>query len=249
MKLTNTLLPFCLLFALPVFSQEIPYTSAPDTIYVGADGTFDAEPDVAIVQFNISTQEQKLKPAYEKAQKAAEQVRDVLRNNGIDPKEATISGFRIAPLYDWKGNGKRKIIAYRVNSAVKVRLKDFSKVAAIADEFGNLEVTEEQSINYIVENTDEAKARAVENAMRRAKANAESAAHVGGRELGNLLTAKVDVHESIIAPIVGRSFETLDVAAGLGKQQLAPPPPPPPADFGAEKVTITAHVSAMFGLR
>jgi uncharacterized protein YggE len=189
MKSAARLFPVLLLFVavLPALSQEAPRTLTPDTIYVGAEGTFDAEPDTAIVQFNISTQESKLKPAYEKAQKAAEQVRDVLRSNGIDPKEATISGFRIAPVYEWKGGGKRKLIAYKVNSAVTIRLKDFSKVAPIADEFGNLDITDEQSINYVVENTDSAKSKAVEDAMRRARSNAETAARVGGRELGKLV--------------------------------------------------------------
>ncbi len=253
MKSAGRLLPVVLLFTavIPALSQDAPRTLTPDTIYVGADGTFDAEPDTAIVQFNISTQENKLKPAYDKAEKAAEQVREVLRSNGIDPKEATISGFRIAPVYDWKGGGKRKLIAYKVNSAVTIRLKDFSKVAAISDAFGNLDVTDEQSINYVVENTEAAKTKAVEDAMRRARSNAETAARVGGRELGKLVTAKIDITETPILVTPAQSFESLMELRSptATRKEMVPPPPPPPAEFGAGKITIVAHVTALFGLK
>src|SRR4029078_9847717 len=142
-------------------SQEPQRTIQPDTIYVGADAKYEADPDTAVVQFNIGAQENALKDAYARAQKATEQIRQTLKANGIDPKEAQISSFQVAPVYDWK-SPKQKLIGYRVSSSITVKLRDFSKIGPIAESFGNMDVTENQSVNYTLENIDVAKAKAVE---------------------------------------------------------------------------------------
>ena len=102
-------------------SQEPQRTIQPDTIYDGADGKYEADPDTAVFQFNIGAKEDALKDAYARAQKATEQIRQTLKTNGIDPKEAQISSFQVAPVYDWK-SPKQKLIGYRVSSSITVKL-------------------------------------------------------------------------------------------------------------------------------
>src|SRR3989441_11246791 len=115
-------------------AQDRPtVTAQPNTVFVGADGRFEANPDTALVQFNISAQEDTSRAAYERASKAAEQVRQILRANGIEPKAAEIGYFSLQPVYDYK-NPKRKLVAYRVNANVSLKLKDFSKIAPIVQQ-------------------------------------------------------------------------------------------------------------------
>ena len=67
------------------FAQEHPaLTAAPNSVYVGADGKFESAPDTAVIQFNISVQEDTSQAAYQHASKEAEQVRQVLHANGIE---------------------------------------------------------------------------------------------------------------------------------------------------------------------
>lgn len=241
MKICRLLLPLVLLMtaALPVFAQDSQRSVIPDTIYVGADGKFEAEPDTAVVQFNIGAQETELKDAYARAQRAAEQIRQSLRSNGIDPKQAEISSFQVSPVYDWK-NPKRKLVAYRVSSNITVKVKDFSKVGPLAEQFANMDVTENQSISYTLENTEAAKAKAVDDAFRKAKSNALVVAQAGGRQLGNLVYASVDTSEMpIVRPMVMRAM------AGVAADKMAAPT----EEFSAQKITVTAHVNALFGLK
>src|SRR5438094_2151400 len=171
--------------AVLAIAQERPsVTAQPNTLYVGADGKFETGPDTALVQFNISAQEDSARAAYDRASRNAEQIRQILRSNGIDPKSAEIGYFSLEPVFDYK-NPKRKLVAYRVNSSVQLKLKDFSKIASIVQQLADTDVTENQSINYTLEDIDAAKAKAVEDAYRRARANAEAIARVGGRVLGN----------------------------------------------------------------
>ena len=46
----------------------------------------------------------------------------------FEPKSAEIGYFSLEPVYDYK-TAKRKLVAYRVNANVSLKLKDFSKIA------------------------------------------------------------------------------------------------------------------------
>ena len=123
----------CLVLALSVLvpsamlAQNGSGAPLPNTVWVGADGKYEADPDTALMQFNISAQEENLQAANTRASKAAEQVRQLLRTNGLDPKQAQMSMFSVQPVYDYK-NPKRKLVGYRVDSNIAIKIKDFSKI-------------------------------------------------------------------------------------------------------------------------
>ena len=221
--------------------QSAPVLQAQaNTVFVGADGKFEAAPDTATVQFNISAQENSARAVSDRASKAAEQIRQILRNNSIDPKDAQIGYFAIQPVYDYR-KPTRKLIAYRVNSSVMLKLKDFSKVAPITEQLSDMDVTENTSVNYTLENMDAAKTRAVQDAFHRAKSEAGAVAQAGGRTLGELSYASVDVQEQIRPMPVPMVRMSMGMAAANDAA-----PPPSPTDFTPQQITVTAHVNAMF---
>jgi uncharacterized protein len=221
-------------------AQERTLTPQPNTVWIGADGKFESEPDTAVVQFNISAQEEKLQDANQRATQAAEQVRQLLRSNGIDPKDAQLGRFAVQPVYDYK-NPKRKLVGYRVDTDISVKLKDFSKVGPIAEGLANMDVTSNQSISYQLDDMDGAKVKAVEDALRRARDEANAVARSSGRTLGDLSYASVDTFEPTpIRPMMmAREAAPMGVAAA----------PAPTAEFGAQKITVTAHVNALYMLK
>jgi uncharacterized protein YggE len=220
-------------------AQEHPAISAlPNSVYIGADGKFESAPDTAIIQFNISVQEDSAQNAYQHASKEAEQVRQVLHANGIEPKAANIGFLTVQPMYDWK-NPKQKVIGYRVSTDVSLKLKDFSKIGAITQQLADANLSETQTLNYTLENMDEAKNKAVEDAYRRAHNSADAIARASGRAVGELSYASVDTFENqrIIAP---RTRAMSAMANALS---------PPTEEFTPQTVTVTAHVNALFNLK
>ena len=211
-----------------------------NTVWVGADGKYEAEPDAALVQFNIAAQEQNSKDAYERASRASEQVRQLLKSDGIDPKSAQLSSFEIQPVYDYR-DPKHKVVAYRVSSSVSVKIKDFAKVGTIVQGLGDIDTTGEQSLSYTLENIDAAKQKAVQDAYQRARTSAETVAHAAGKSITELIYASVDTFEQIRPP---RPLMTSMRAMGAAAEVA-----PPTEEFGAQKVTVTAHVNALFGMR
>ncbi len=229
-------------FVVPISSlgQDRTSPQLANTVWVGADGKYEADPDTALMQFNISAQEDNLQAANARASKAADQVRQLLRSNGLDPKQAQVGMFSVQPVYDYK-NPKRKLVGYRVDTNISIKIKDFAKIGPITQGLADMDVTGNQSLSYILDDMDAAKIKAVEDALQRAHAEASAVARGGGRTLGELSYASVDTYEQprprpmmMAAPMAAKSADAMSA---------------PTEDFGAQKVTVTAHVNAMYNLK
>jgi uncharacterized protein len=230
-----------LILSIGMFAQEHPVVTAqPNSVYVGADGKFEAAPDIAQIQMNVSVQDDSPQAAYQRASKNVDQVRQVLRANGLDTKLATLGFLSVQPIYEWKP--KQRVIGYRVTTDVTLKLKDFSKIGPITQQLAEANVSETQTLNYILENMDEAKNHAVEDAYRRARNSAETVARASGRTLGDLSYASVDTFENprIVMPRMARAMSAVAPNAAT---------PAPTEDFSAQTVTVSAHVNALFNLK
>jgi uncharacterized protein YggE len=231
-----------LVFALVCVSaaqNSTPAAIQPNTIYAGADGKYEAAPDTAVITMDIGTQQDTSRAAFDKAAAAVERVRQALRNNGIDVKSAQFSSYQLQPMYDWK-NPKHRVIGYRVTSNVVLKLRDFSKVGALIEQLADIEDTQNQSISYTLEDIEQAKAKASEDALKKARIQATAVATAGGRNLGELLYASVDVNQPNIIPVFAPQRMAMAAPSAA---------PPPTAEFTPQTVTINAHVNALFALK
>ena len=210
-----------------------------NTIYAGADGKYEAAPDTAVLRFDIAAQDDVSRGAYDKAAAAAARAREVLTKNGIDTKAMQIGFYSVQPMYDWK-NPKHKIIGYRVSTNLTLKVRDFSKIGAIIEQTADLEDMQNQSLNYTLEDIEPAKAKAAEDALKKARNQAGAVASAGGRTLGELIYATVDVNQQVITPV------PMMARAGMVGGAAAPAPT---AEFTPQSVTINAHVNAMFALK
>lgn len=239
MKVPALISAAIILLAGSSIAQDHPsVTAQSNTVYVGADGKFEAAPDTAELQMNVSVQDNKPQGAYAQASKDVDQIRQMLRANGIDPKAATVGFFSVQPMYEW--NPKQRLIGYRVTTDVTLKLKDFSKIGPITQQLADANVSETQSLNYTLEDIDEAKNKAVEDAYRRARNSAGTIARASGRSLGELSYASVDTFEN---PRV-----VMPMARPMAKMN-AMVTPTPTEQFTPQNVTVTAHVNALFSLK
>jgi uncharacterized protein YggE len=225
-------------------SAQVPATPAAiqlNTIYAGADGKFEAAPDTAVIRMDIASQQETSRAAYDHAAIAVDHVRQVLKSNGIDLKAAQFGTYQMQPMYDWK-NPKHKVIGYRVASDVTLKLRDFTKIGSITEQLADIEDTQNQAVNYTLEDIEQAKAKASEDALKKAHNQAAAVATAGGRSLGDLLYASVDVNQANIVPVMYAQTAMARSAAPMAT-------PPPMTDFTPQTVTINAHVNALFALK
>ena len=223
--------------SLPAAAQDRSSGPVSNAVWVGADGKYESDPDTALVQFNISAQQEKLPDAMQRASQAVDQVRELLRSNGIDPKDAQFSRLATQPVYDYN-NPKRKLVGYRVEASISVKVKDFAKLGPITQGLSNMEVTN-TNMSYLLDDMDAAKNKAVKDGMRRAHEMAEVVAQAGGRSLGELSYASVDSYEPQPIRAMPRMMKAEGGVGGAA----------PNAEFSAEKITVTAHVNALYNLK
>jgi len=96
MKVPILISAVVLFLAVSLMAQDHPsVTAQPNTVYVGADGKFEAAPDTAELQMNVSAQDDNSQNAYQRAAKNVDQIRQILRANGLDPKAATVGFFSV----------------------------------------------------------------------------------------------------------------------------------------------------------
>jgi uncharacterized protein len=210
-----------------------------NTIYAGADGKYEAAPDTAMIRMDIAAQQDTSRAAYNKAAVAVDRVRQVMKNNGIDVKAAQFSLYQMQPVYDWK-DPKRRILGYRAISDVTLKLRDFTKIGDLIEQLAGIEDTQNQSISYTLEDIEQAKAKASEDAFKKARLQAGAVAAAGGRPLGELLYASVDVNQPAMIPVFAQSMKSMAAPSAT---------PAPTAEFTPQAVTINAHVNALFALK
>jgi uncharacterized protein YggE len=220
-------------------AAQTPTAVQLNTVYAGADGKFEAAPDTAVLSLNVSSQQNTAREANDKIAAAAERVRTVLRNNGLDPKAAQVGYYAVQPVYDWK-NPKHKVIAFVVNTSITLKLRDFTKIGPITDQLADIEEAQNQSLSYVLDDMEQAKAKAAEDAIKKARHQASAVAVAGGRTLGDLLYASVDVTQQAIMPVPVQRMTAMATAGAT---------PAPTAEFSPQSVIVNAHVNALFALK
>jgi len=228
-------------FSASAQTQDVKYVA--DTVVVQAEGQYEADPDLATLTFQVSAQEKELRKAYERATESLNRIVRLAERNRLAKDDVSTGSFTVFPIYDWRDK-KRKAQAYRVESRVTLRVRDFSRIGTLIDESVEEGIVDFRSLTYSLADEEAAKQRAIQEATRRAEARARAALG-DSRKLGVLRYVSVDVQQPIgIARF--EAMQTLEVTAEA-RTMAAPAPPPPPVS--PEKIRITATVHCVFQMQ
>ena len=228
-----------------------------DTLIVQAEGSYETDPDLATLTFDVSIQEKQLKDAYGKASQSTSNIVTVAQRNGL-AKDAIQTGvLTVTPFYE--GDRKRHARAYLVQGQVTLKVQDFSKVGPIIDDSVQDGIADFRSLTYSLANEESAKQKAVADAMHRAIGRATAALEQSKQKLGPTRYVNLEVRNLVGAtPIEMASYnsiatEAVEVSSGGGgggifghAKRAAPPPPPPPVQPG--KLTVSATIQCVFGI-
>ena len=249
---------FAVIFiALPAAAQIQPNSDVKfvaDTLIVQAEGSYETDPDLATLTFDVSSQEKQLKDAYGKASQSMSNIVAVAQRNGLTKDAIQTGVLTVTPFYE--GDRKRHARAYLVQGQVTLKVQDFSKVGAIIDDSVQDGIADFRSLTYSLANEESAKQKAVADAMHRAIGRATAALEQSKQKLGPTRYVNVEVRNLVGArPIdmayVAAANETIEVTSGGGsggifsraKRALPPPPPVQPG-----KLTVSATIQCVFGI-
>ena len=225
-----------------------------DTLVVQAEGSYESDPDLATLTFDVSTREKELKQAYAKASQSMRTIVEVAERNGLGKESIHTGVLTVTPYYE--GDRKQRARSYHVQGQVVLKVQDFSKVGPIMDDSIQDGIADFRSLTYSLANEEAAKKKAVADAMQRALGRATIALEQTKQKLGPARSVNLEVSNLVgIRQIGGMEFFSFDklestngpsYGGGIfgGAKKMAPPPPPPPVQ--PEKITISAAVQCVF---
>jgi hypothetical protein len=221
-----------------------------DTLTIQAEATYEADPDLATLVFDVSAQEKELRKAYDRATAAMQRIVQLAERNGLAKDDISVGRFTVTPITDW-GDKKQKARAYRVAASLTLRLHEFQRIGTLIDDSVQEGITEFRSLAYSLADEEAAKQSAIAQAMRCAENRARAALGQGGRKLGPLRYASVDVKQPTgVVRVEGLQIQALPLLArgAVAAESAATSLPAVPAAT-PEKIKVTATVQCVFQLQ
>ncbi len=247
----------CLFFAAnPAAAQNTDIKFIADTLVIQADGTYEADPDLATLTFNISAQDKELKQTYDRASQSMQKIISLAEKNGLAKEDLASGVLTVRPYYD--GDKRKRAKYYIVQGQVTMKVRDFSKLGPILEASIEDGITDFRSLTYSLADEEAAKKKAVAEAMRRAVGRATAALEQKGQKVGALRFANLDVKQLVgvsrmdvyqVAQYGLAAMETVTVSGGGGGYAKKIPAPPPGPIPQPEKITVSATVQCAFQIQ
>jgi uncharacterized protein YggE len=153
---------------------------------VSGEGIVRAAPDTAIITLGVVSEDESARVALTANTESMTRVLEALKAEGIEPRDLQTSGFSIEqvlsqppPGYDPSRPFRPEIVGYRVSNNLSVRIRDLERVGAILDQVVTLGANSVSGPSFTVADPapleDQARQRAIEDALRKGGLYAEAA--------------------------------------------------------------------------
>ncbi|HKS82970.1 MAG TPA: SIMPL domain-containing protein [Candidatus Acidoferrales bacterium] len=227
-----------------------------DTLVIQADGTYEADPDLATLVFDVTSQDKDMKVAYSKATQSMQRIVALANQNGLKKEDVSTGVLTLTP--SWQKDRKNNAKSYTVSGEITLKVHDFSLIGPLLDGAVQEGIVDFRSLTYSLQDEESAKEHAVADAMRHAEGRATAALAQNGEKLGSARYVNLDVTQLIgVAAIqpAPTSAEEIGVLNGnlfKDKNLAGAPPPLPPAimvPVEPGKISVTATVQCAFEIK
>jgi uncharacterized protein len=247
-------------FALPAAAQapRTPQMSIlSDTLVIQADGTYEADPDLATLIFDVTSQDKDMKDAYAKASQSMQRIVALANQNGLKKEDVSTGVLTLTP--SWQRDRKNNAKSYTVSGQITLKVHDFSLIGPLLDGAVQEGIVDFRSLTYSLQDEESAKQKAIAQATHRANERAAAALEQVGQKVGALRYVNLDVTQLIGVASFQTSPQTTDseVLGGIrgrspfehDKEAAAPQPPAILVPVQPGKISVTATVQCAFEIK
>jgi uncharacterized protein len=163
----------------------------PGLISLEGIGEVSGRPDMAVVSTGVVSEAKTAREALSANTEAMANVVSWLKGNGIEEKDIQTSGFSVQPRYTQprvNSNGERpppRIVGYTVSNQVTIRVRDIGNLGNILDQVVSSGSNNINGVSFTFSEPgkmlDEARARAMKDALRKANIYTDAAGISLGR--------------------------------------------------------------------
>lgn len=185
-----------LLPALPARAEPLP----PPRIVVTGEGEMAVRPDLAIVSLGVMREAKSAREALDANNAAMARVIAAMKETGIAERDLQTAGLQIMPRYTYTnkpdGTQQAELVGYEVTNTLSVRIRDLAKTGEILDQAVTLGINLGGGISF----TNDNPAAALQEARRRAVADAMAKAHTLGEAAGVALGRIIEITDTNVVP-------------------------------------------------
>lgn len=171
------------MMALPQMAVAQEVRNPAPRIIVAGEGEAAVAPDMAIVTLSVLREAETAREALDENNKAAAAVIAAMKETGVEARDLQTGGLQINPRYVYpqndNGESQPRIVAYQVTNTLTVRVRDIARVGEIVDRAVTLGVNQGGGVAFTNDDPSaartEARKRAVEDAIERARTLAQAA--------------------------------------------------------------------------
>lgn len=139
-------------------------------------GVVRVQPDIAIVNLGVVTEDKDLEAAQRENAAKSNSVINALKQMGIDEKDISTASYTIEPQYDYV-EGRQIFRGYRVSNILNVKVRNINKVGEIVDTAVRNGANTVNNIKFTAENMEMYYNRALKLALRDAMVKAREMAN------------------------------------------------------------------------
>lgn len=207
------------------------YNGNLEDITLTANAQREVAPDMAYVYFSLQGQGATSEEAAQQAAAKAAAVKRALLGSAYSSGDYQQVRYALNPVYGDKG----KINCYRAVITLKLQVQDLQKIGSVIDKLTAAGADNIDNIEFTLRNRELVQDQLLAEAVASAKRRAAAVAGADGRQVGRLLTARVNTYSGM-----GRMYSAKSLAKGEGAA----------ADTVIEpvKLEINANVDVTFAL-
>jgi uncharacterized protein YggE len=177
------------------------------TIVVNGIGEYEVKPDTAYINVGVTVEEKDAKAAQEKAKKLMNEVYSSLEKLNIKKDDIKTINFFVEPIRDYNQqkegniNMPYPIVGYRVDNQVEIIIRNIDEVGTIIDTVAGKQNVTIGNIRFSLLNDKAAKAKAIEDAVSKAKFEADTTAKALGVKVARIKMVNVNTNSGAHYPV------------------------------------------------
>ncbi|MGB9743450.1 MAG: SIMPL domain-containing protein [Minisyncoccales bacterium] len=156
-------------------------------ISVAAEGKVFAQPDIAVLELGVKTEGSAVEKVVKENTEKMNAILGEIKNLGVEEKDIQTTKYNLSPDYDWTEKGERIFKGYVLEQQINVKIRDFEKIGQIIEKATARGANLVGGLNFSIDNPEELRAKAREEAIKKAKEKANEIAKQSGIKLKKLV--------------------------------------------------------------
>jgi len=190
-------------------------------IVTSASAEVDLKPDRAALSFTVESRGGTAARAGAETARKQRAVLDTLRAMGISADQMTTTSIDISPEYVYPGqNQPPRVSGYVARNSVRIDVLKIDQTGSLIDAGLAKEATGVGSLDFSSSREAEARRQALELAVGKAKADAESMARAAGVNIGTLI--ELVAQPQFVQPIYNRAFRSAMASPSADATPVSP---------------------------